>query len=283
MAELIMQEETSTPATPSSGKWKIYPKSSGYFILEDNGREVGPLAAADGWNPGTATWTYTSADAPSFVMSVPDADAALIQVGDRIKLTQTTAKYFIVTAKGSPSGGNTPVTIYGGTDYTLANAAITSPFWSHAKSPLGFPMDPEKWTVTLSNTSSVSQSSPVGGTWYNLGTLSLSIPIGVWRVYYELACEIDATLAAAGSRGFRATLSTANNSESDSGFTGTYTFPFPVITAGLGRATIHREKILSLASKTTYFLNAQVGTATNSIAFKGDVIATVVKCVCAYL
>jgi hypothetical protein len=43
MAELLMQEEGSTPSTPSAGKWKIYPKSTGLYVLEDTGREVGPL------------------------------------------------------------------------------------------------------------------------------------------------------------------------------------------------------------------------------------------------
>lgn len=40
MAELIMQEETSTPSTPSSGKWKIYPKGDGWYFVDDGGIEV---------------------------------------------------------------------------------------------------------------------------------------------------------------------------------------------------------------------------------------------------
>jgi hypothetical protein len=55
------------------------------------------------------------------------------------KLTQTTVKYFYVTAR-SYSSPNTTVTINGGSDYSLANAAITSPHYSYAQSPLGFPL-----------------------------------------------------------------------------------------------------------------------------------------------
>lgn len=237
----------------------------------------------DGWITAEETWTYSSADSPTFVISINADMTSKIAVGYRIKLTQTTAKYFIVTAVGTFSAGATLITVYGGTDYTLANATITLPYYSPAKAPLGFPVDPNKWSVTLSNSSNVSQSSPVGGTWYNLGSLSLSIPIGVWRVSFEAALEIDATLAAVGSRGFRATMSTANNSETDSELTASYTFSMPIITNGLARATIHREKFLVLASKTTYYLNANVGTATNSLAFRGDVLDTKVRCTCAYL
>lgn len=291
MAELIMQEESSTPSTPSSGKWKAYFKSNGWYIVEDSGREIGPLAASDGWNPGTGTWSYTSADSPSFVASVPDADAALLQLGDRIKLTQTTAKYFIVTKIGTPSGGFTPVTIYGGTDYTLANAAITLPFWSHAKSPLGFPMDRIKWTVLVSSSSDCTKTSPSASTWYGGAGLSatgpsIDIPIGSWKVNYKAALNLTLTLAAAASVGFRATLSTANNSESDSIFTFSATLVAPIITGGTLRQTAQvPQKTLNLTSKTTYYLNLFTGAASmTDVSFLGSsTFATLIMAECAYL
>lgn len=57
MAELIMQEEGSTPATPSNGKWKAYFKSNGFYIIEDTGTEIGPLAQLAA---GTYTPTLTN-------------------------------------------------------------------------------------------------------------------------------------------------------------------------------------------------------------------------------
>lgn len=48
MAEITVQEESSTPSTPSSGKWKIYTKSGGLYILEDTGTETGPLGTGGG-------------------------------------------------------------------------------------------------------------------------------------------------------------------------------------------------------------------------------------------
>ena len=43
MAELIMTEEGSTPATPGSNKWKVYFKAGGLYIIDDAGSETGPL------------------------------------------------------------------------------------------------------------------------------------------------------------------------------------------------------------------------------------------------
>lgn len=84
----------------------------------------------DGWVAANETWTYASAT--TFTCSANLI--AQIQTGDKLKLTQTTIKYFSVV---STSG--TTVTLTGGTDYTLANAAITAPFYSHEASPAGFP------------------------------------------------------------------------------------------------------------------------------------------------
>ena len=83
-----------------------------------------------GWTEGVGTWTYASAT----TITIPAGGASLYAVGDKIKLTQTTVKYFYITAVA-----NTLLTITGGTDYTLANAAITLPYYSHAASPVGHP------------------------------------------------------------------------------------------------------------------------------------------------
>ena len=236
----------------------------------------------DGWIAGTGTWSYTSADSPSFVASVPDADAALMSVGWRWKLTQTSAKYFIVTAKGSPSGGFTPVTIYGGTDYTLANAAITSPYFSPVKAPFGFPMDPSKWTVQVTDTSDRTQATPTANTWYNLGSITISIPIGCWNVNYKvLARPADNPNTLINQY---STLSTANNSESDADFTTLVTLGGASGSLAIVATQHCFPKPISLTVKTSYFLNAKTSLANlDSIAHRGDAGTTVIRAVCAYL
>ena len=234
--------------------------------------------AADGWTAGTGTWSYTSADSPTFVASIPDADAAAMNVGDRLKLTQTTVKYFIVTAKGSPSAGFTPVTIYGGTDYTLANAAITLPYYSHAKSPLGFPTSPAKWTVTFTDTTERSQAAPTQNTWYNLGSLSLSIPIGVWRVNFKRATFVNRTVA--GSLGIDSSLSSSASSASDSELTDSISNGLLTSIAGFA----FTSKLITLAAKTTYYPIARTIYASMlNLYFENQTAAMLVEAVCAYL
>ena len=84
----------------------------------------------DGWQSVTDSWTYASAT----TITVPTGAASLYQKGDKIKLTQTTEKYFYIMAVA-----DTLLTVTGGLDYTVANAAITSPYYSHQDNPVGFP------------------------------------------------------------------------------------------------------------------------------------------------
>jgi hypothetical protein len=83
-----------------------------------------------GWSTAGETWTYASAS----TITVPSGAASRFRKGDKIKLTQTTVKYFYIVGVA-----DTVLTVTGGGDYTVANAAITSPYYSHAENPLDFP------------------------------------------------------------------------------------------------------------------------------------------------
>ena len=214
-------DQGSTPTTPSSGKTRIFTKSDGLYIVNSIGTVTGPFAiastgaAADGWASADAM-TYASADSPTFTMTCSGDQTAKYSPGMRIKLTQTTVKYFIITAVsyGAP---NTTITLYGGTDYTLANAAITSPYYSTAKAPGGFPLSPIKWTVEASDTTNRTTANPTANTWVNLHSSGgITIPIGVWRVSYQVSLYIYNNAAQVNAW---VTLSTANNTESDADMT----------------------------------------------------------------
>lgn len=93
------------------------------------------LTGADGWVDDTATtWTYVSAT--SFKVSGSDVTAKFTK-GTRIKLTQTTVKYFVVTS--STFSTDTTINVTGGSDYTLANAAISVNYYSYMANPRGYP------------------------------------------------------------------------------------------------------------------------------------------------
>lgn len=136
ITSIPLTDQGSTPTTPSSGKTRIYTKSDGLYIVNAAGTVTGPLAvsstgaAADGWTAATGTWTYASAT----TITVPSGAAAIYSVGDKVKLTQTTVKYFYIV-----NVADTLLTVTAGSDYSVANAAITSPYYSHTTTPVGFP------------------------------------------------------------------------------------------------------------------------------------------------
>ena len=240
-------------------------------------------AGIDGWVAEDHGWTYSSEDAPTYIIRIPYDVTAFIGVGYRIKLTQNgTVKYFIVTAVGSYSSGATLVTVYGGTDYTLLDLtnfedAIVNPMWSNAKAPFGFPVSPIKWTVTTSDAVGGSKSSPVAGTWYNAS--SFTVPIGLWTLKYKLDGTVDTNVINIRTS-FFVTLSTANNSETDAEFTqGTEIQTVKDFIS----PTFSASKVVSITVKTIYYLNMSTSVANIADINTSVLNPTVLTAVCAYL
>ena len=240
----------------------------------------------DGWIPQRGEWNYVSADAPSYVINIPDRDAILINPGTRLRIYQGgTVEYFLVTVVGTSAAGISAVTIYGGTDYSLTASGLQNCSFSPIKAPYGFPLSDAKWTVTTSDTSNAAQASPTASTWYNLGSISITIPIGVWNVYYQVINELTVTEVAIVSLAMRATLSTANNTESDNTNTSSQGATVPIVTGGILRFNqVITAKVFTLTSKTQYYLNSFWGaTGATSLNFRGDLAPTVIKAVSVYL
>lgn len=84
----------------------------------------------DGWVHVTDSWSYAS----STTVTVPTDATTKYSVGDKIKFDNSSTKYFYVTAVSS-----TVLTLSGGTDYTVANSAISNVYYSKASTPLSFP------------------------------------------------------------------------------------------------------------------------------------------------
>jgi len=240
-------------------------KVDGYDLVPD---------IAGGWFPAGETWTYASADDPTYTFTIAGDVTGKYSAGMKLKLTQTTAKYFIIT-KVAYSSPNTTVTIYGGTDYDLADAAITSPYYSTMKAPLGFPLDPDKWTVEVTDTTKREQASPTQNTWYNLGSLSISVPIGVWSLGYYVS---SMGYKSAAGIDIKNTLSTANNSESNAKFTH--------FSSGYQTNCMQcsRFNIVNLVSKTTYYINTITTTVdVDYINNRNDAATLILRAVCTHL
>lgn len=233
-----------------------------------------------GWVSLGQALVYGSADDPTYTCTCTGVDlTGSLSVGMKLRVSQTTGgtKYFFITRITFST--DTTLTLYGGTDYDLANETISSPYFSVVKAPFGFPLNPSKWTVEVTDTTQRSQANPTNGTWYNLGSLSITIPIGDWFVSYQVTPRFND--ASTGTWDQYMTLSTANNTESDADFTD---YMASGGAAALLHMSIQRNKYLTLTSKTQYFLNAKTGqTGLDSISIRNDVSKLFLRAVCPYL
>ncbi len=277
--------DTEAAPDPAADYLMIHDDSAGAVkktLIEDITTAAGGIPAS-GWVPAGETWVYVSADDPTYVFKIAGVDlTGKYQAGQRIKLAQSTGgtKYGIVTKVEFST--DTSVTVYMGTDYDLANEAISDPYYSPVKAPFGFPLDPAKWTVTVTDTSLQQQATPTQDTWYNLGGITISIPIGVWRVNYKVTAGADKNTVTVVT--VKTTLSTANNTESDADFT---TFGYAIGASGNLRALLPAfvEKTIAVASKTSYYLNTLTTTAAtvNTLYNHNSDGKLVIRATCAYL
>ena len=147
----------------------VAPSTSGNILTADglDWTSAAPPIAATGWTPVTDSWTYASAN----TITVPSGAASIYSVGDKIKLTQTTAKYFYIVGVS-----DTLLAVTGGSDYTVANAAITSVYYSKASTPLGFPKSFNLGTPTWTTNGTAFTNQPGSNTW----SFSISGAIGIF-------------------------------------------------------------------------------------------------------
>lgn len=219
-----------------------------------------------GWVSAAETWTYASVSAPTSTLTITGDKTTKYYAGMRLKLTQATGgtKYFIVT-KAAYSAPNTTLTLYGGTDYALTNEAISSPFYSVAKAPAGFPLDPTKWTITTSNATERSTSSA------SLASLTdtLVVPIGAWEV--SLQCQVAFTLGGSTGRTSQVILSTDGSTLTDADLV----CKVSVTTASSGTTAFEQsvKKLVTLTGSTTYTLMGSVGNAAHTVLVSASTFA----------
>ena len=253
------------------------PGSDSVIPTEQAVREALLAVSLDGWVAAGETWTYAAADAPSFTITISGDKTTKYYPGMKIKLTQTTIKYFIFT-KVAYSSPNTTITLFGGTDYSLVSAAITVPYFSMAHVPAGFPMDPDKWAVTATLGEDGHQTNPVSDTWYNIGTFTISVPIGIWEMTYMATIE-NYSSSSSFARGAYVTLSTANNSESNTSATCCF-YMTSCITLFMSMRLA--RQVMNVTAKTTYYLN-ELTVDSGAVEQLGLFAGTYIKLYCAYL
>ena len=243
---------------------------------------VGILTGAPdfGWSATGESWTYSSYNSTYKIgiVTVPSDATVKYQPGMRVRFSQTTGgvKYAIIHDVSS-----TTLTLFFGTDYSLANEAIGTPYYSPLDTPIGFNKNPKKWMMSTTFSADANQASPSANVWYNIGGYSLPIGIGAWRTWYEVVGESSSAVSTSNYSVMWATLSTANNTQG----------PADLVSKEFGNNTgaegftLHKETVLEVASNTTYYINFKTDNATtnNIQVYGGAAAATYIRAVSAYL
>lgn len=253
------------------------------------------IGVADtGWASASETWTYVSVDDPAGVIKVQADVTGKYSAGMRIKLTNGENVIYgiitVVSAYGGVQAGYTHITYLHEIDpadnlakVLMANSAITDNYYSSAKSPFGFPLDHAKWSVVYSDSGTIrEQASATFNTWYELYTgLRPSVPIGMWIPKYSVKAQLNNSVAA--STTISVTLSTSSATESSA--LNTASINGPSLSNGCSQYFEKTMKPLSLASKTTLYLNTKgiQGSGTMTIYNRADDLATIIQFTSAYL
>jgi hypothetical protein len=140
-----------------------------------------------GWYPLDATLTRIGTDSPTYTLQITGEDwTSELTRGMYLWFQQNGADVYGIVTEVELSGSDTVITMYGGTDYIVevtSTYPITSVFIALPKQPgIGFPLDPEKWSERIILNKIVEQTSPADGTWYNLDSIELVVPIGAWEL-----------------------------------------------------------------------------------------------------
>ena len=168
----------------------------GDFTLKPKRSEI--INLQNGWNSAGETWTYSSIDDPTGVITISGDKTTKYSLGMRIKFTNGGNTIYGIITKISYSSPNTTLTFLHEINPTnslalhlMVNSAITLNYYSNMKVPFGFPSEIVKWQILITSDSTIrEQINPTANTWYNLGSYSIPIPIGNWIVGYSSVQQI---------------------------------------------------------------------------------------------
>jgi len=244
---------------------------------------VETMGLLTGWIPLGETLAYGAADDPVYTAICSGVDlTGVLSVGMRLRVSQSTGgtKYFIIT--GIAFSTDTTLTLFGGTggsSYDLINETISSPYYSMAAHPFGFPYDDNIWKIEITDTGNRATYGTTQNTVYNPNSLGLTLKPGAWWLEFQAAFRI--TRATAGSLVAYMGLSTANNSFSD-GELKAFMQNYNANTQLANQ--VSRRKRVAVGSSTPYYLVMSTDqTSISAMEVRGDLATTVLRAVSAYL
>ena len=114
-----------------------------------------------------------------YELTVTGDKTSYFKSGQKIKFTQDASTKYAIITYVETSGGNTILTVYGGTDYAISANAITSARLAKVNRPYDFNCNESKWTISV-DFELYTRSSPVANTLYYTGN-SFNGEKGSWK------------------------------------------------------------------------------------------------------
>lgn len=188
----------------------------------------------------------------------------------------------LATTADSPFGGQADGTIsttvdygiiqkvtYGAPDTTIVvqvaegctiptSGGVASVSYSQFKSPYGFPASQDKWLIQSVYVTNLMQSAPVGGTFYNVGSARVTLPVGSYRLTYKGSLFNDAPAGTIGTSNL-STVSGASMPLTSKLSAVSYTGASVIITVHTGSDTYNA------ISETIIYANASMSATSTSI------------------
>lgn len=241
----------------------------------------------DGWLPVATIPTLQATDDCVFTLRFGADMTAILAAGQKLRITQNNSiRYFFIVKVGAYTGGNTDVEVYGGTDYSVLDTStypITLPKISLAKAPVGFPLNPLKWTEEFYSGSGGS-ADPTNA-WSNLFGQYLDIPIGLWDIDFQVCIIPQQNLTGGNQMNIGACLSNANNTAAYGRLMDALGFQPSANGTIRHNGTLRAKDTQGFTSKTRLYLNFKDETNTTSLLYYGSMLGvpTFIRARIAYL
>ncbi len=240
--------------------------------------------ATGGWLATNDTWTFATVSTIGGsggqntnyfgTVTIPGDQTTKYYPGMKFKATNSGSTLMGFIMDVSYSSPSTTLTLWSGQTYAFAAGAITNTYYSTAKAPAGFNINPSSWTIQVNSTSNRITSSPTANTWYAAETMV--VPVGVWNAWYSCNSYFKRSGGGSVQTGLviysgqiepESVTSTYDNVSDDKSSTVTKLNCYAITT----------QTTISLDYRTTY-------SGTNSIAIYGSNWSnTVINWTCAYL
>lgn len=282
--DLIVGVDVSDTSGSDNGTNKKFTKAT----LLDGLAPLNPQLT--GWNPDAETWVYHNVDDPTGYFKIEGKDvSANYSVGWRIMFTNGGNVIKGIITAITYSDPDTIITFLHEIDptdnqalYLLTNSAITENYFSPHKAPLGFPLDPDKWTEVTTYTGGPVKTT--SSSWAEItSSFRLIVPIGAWNVAYEISGGIAVGSSLDSAAGW-VCMSSSSSSVSHSNLVIYYRITTATATRELrSYAPGGRSDTISLSSKTTFYLLGKAETDARVWLFGNSDRTGVMRATCAYL